>query len=228
MPYYGPRTASDGHKRDSQRQRVYNAEAAVPLGKSLPTVPEMQAYTNKLLDSAWARRRWGRVQVKVQPGYGHRKATGGSGEVQMPLHSRIERDLLHEIGHNLAGAAAWHDETFVRVVLELYTHVLGTDVGKTFRAACREQRVRVGPPLKLRSPERTPAPVIRLTKKVWRIEFSATGKPKRQVSTEATSLRGALAMIGHYMRDGDTGVRVWRGRATTKTTTLKAASRRKT
>lgn len=222
-----------GHMRDSQRQKVYNAEgtAVGHLGRALPTVPEMQAYVDKLLGEAWARRRWGARRVTVKDGRGHRNATGGYGDVQMPLWSRNERYLLHEVAHNVAGGAHWHDESFTRVCLELYAHVFGADAGKAYREACRKYHVRIGPPLVLRTPESTPAKRPVIVQRTYRVEIKHRGKPAELRTVKATAIdRVLVSLWSPTARPGPTvtGVRVWLGREpkTAAKPLRQAASRR--
>jgi putative metallohydrolase (TIGR04338 family) len=227
MAYNGPRFGPKRGARDSQRSKVYGAEGAIPTGKRFPDVASMQAYVDKLLASAWARRRWGNRSVTVKPGFGHTRATGGYGDMHMPVWSRTESIVLHELAHNLAGGDAWHDAKFVRVLLELVAHVFGADAGKAFRAACRTQRVRVGPPLPLRSAERTPAAPVKREPKLWRIEFKSKGVlATREV--EARTMKGALTtfLMGLTVTDaeGITNLRAWRG---VRKSTAKAAAKRK-
>lgn len=209
--------------RDFQRQRVYNACAAIRAGKRLETVAEMQAYVDHLLDSAWARRRWGAQRITVKDGRGHRRATGGGGIVQMPTWAREERTLLHEIAHNLASPYDSHGPAFVRVMLELVSHVYNAEQAKAFRDACRKYRVEIGPPLKLRS-TLPPAPTRRV-ERPFRVEIKRRGQPVRLLTVTETTIRRAVAETLDMIGTGDSvqSLRVWLGRDVKRAASRKGA-----
>lgn len=110
--------------RDTQRSRVYASE-----GHNSPdfkTIEECQAYVDSICEAAWFQSRWGRRQIEVRPGYGHRNATGGGGIIQLPLWARSQRTILHEMAHclTLSGPAA-HGPQFVAILLTLIKHKRG-------------------------------------------------------------------------------------------------------
>ena len=107
-------------KRDNQRQRLYDAEAdalSVLAQKRWVRVPEMQVYVDSLVATKWFRDRWPWLhKIKVKDGRGRRRACGGNGSVSMPLWTRREYLLLHEIAHCVTsfGALSWHGPAFCR------------------------------------------------------------------------------------------------------------------
>lgn len=154
--------------RDSQRQKLYDAERAALDVKGLTmkrweTVPEMQAYVNKLLDSAWFKRHWPRKggsegiwlgangfvfapKVEVRDGRGHRRATYGGGVIQMPKWARKEWVMLHELAHYVTPQRPAHGWQFAANYLLLVQHQLGKEAADALRAKFKFFRVRYTKP----------------------------------------------------------------------------------
>lgn len=139
--------------RDSQRQKVYDAEHSVirPSGNLrvsrfgqrclvddvratdsdgatiyYPSINNVQAYVDAVRTSAAFRRRWGHVSLTVVSTHGN-TARGGFGQVHIPVnHRHNEALLLHEIAHNLVGRhkGGWHGPEFAATLLELFKIVL--------------------------------------------------------------------------------------------------------
>jgi len=145
--------------RDSQRQKLYDAELKVfgdstgrrPVEDDLATVAQMQAFVDKLMASAWWARRWPRVRcIEVRPGFGHSRATGSfwSKVVQMPKWARSRNVLVHEIAHCVSspmegGAHGWF---FASNYLDLVEHVFGKATADELRASFKEHRVKYTAP----------------------------------------------------------------------------------
>jgi putative metallohydrolase (TIGR04338 family) len=126
--------------RDTYRQKVYRAERIAFAGTSgypprygrrIEKVPDIQAYIDKLVASAWFRRRWGRTgyrAIRIHPGKRHTRATGDpwTGIIQLPIWARSEAVILHELAHVLCPTEApWHGWEFLQIQLELIDHQLG-------------------------------------------------------------------------------------------------------
>lgn len=119
--------------RDSQRQKLYNAERAVPFGVTFDTVEDCQRYVNKVWASPWTLRRFvvsehTRQEIKahpnaadyilskaqerkppiVRPGHGSRSAFYRLGTITLPKWARNERVILHEIVHALRFRHVWN------------------------------------------------------------------------------------------------------------------------
>jgi len=160
--------------RDTYRSKVYAAENAafqesfgikVPEGASakakwnavtkswpnalggqrIETVPEIQAYVDKLTNSAWFKRRWPNTSYRgivVKDGRRARRASGGFGCISFPRWSRVEWVILHELAHCLAGQrGGWHGQPFCKVYIELVTHQLGKESGDALKRELRARRV---------------------------------------------------------------------------------------
>lgn len=135
--------------RDSQRGKLYVAERAIHSdGRRFTTVEDMQAYVDKLIGSAWWKRRHNCKRLTVRPGYGHTRATCGGGIIQMPKWARIEAVLLHEMSHGVIQArygnyrVAAHGREYAAVFVELVGHMMGKDVADKLKASFRANKVK--------------------------------------------------------------------------------------
>jgi putative metallohydrolase (TIGR04338 family) len=177
---------------DKQRQRLYDAESIVPAGRTFETVAECQAFIDKVLASAFVRRRWGLHAIEVLDGRGHRNATGGSGAIQAPKWARNEAVLSHELAHCLAGSHAMHGPQFARVRLELTGHIFGAEVRAGLLKSYRGHRVKMAPPTKLRPSHRVPpAPTVTAVP-FWRVflVWHPLGTPKAAIRSETFGVEG--------------------------------------
>jgi len=118
--------------RDSQRQKLYDAERANGLwtrwdNHRLETVALMQAYANALFTHPDIRAKYGihvRKFVEVKDGRRCRRALGGRDWVKMPRWSRSKAVLCHELAHSITtrlydnGVAA-HGAFFCEAFLDL-------------------------------------------------------------------------------------------------------------
>lgn len=151
----------DGRKRDTQKQRVYDAEntalESVPatrtgerllyggkkvLSTGSVSIEACQEYVDWLCQQAWFQRRWGRQRLTVRHKvYG--SARGGYGRVTLPPWARKEWVILHEVAHGLLPKPhAWHGPEFVGIYLTLVRFVLGEEAGRQFLDALRKEKVR--------------------------------------------------------------------------------------
>ncbi len=131
--------------RDSQRARLYRAEGQVDAGRSLPTVPSMQAWVDGLVATDWFVARWGDRAFEVRPGFGHRRATADAvnGVLQMPKWARSELVLLHEIAHCLTPLTfASHGPEYAGVLLALARRGIGPGTAQLLEDAFARERVR--------------------------------------------------------------------------------------
>ena len=138
--------------RDNQRQRVYNAEREVNHfyfrqgGEHLETVPIMQAYLDKLMRSAWFKKNYpGPWEIEVRDGRGRRNACaskvyGYEYRIKMPLWSRSEMILLHELAHCLTNGHR-HGRVFCYHYIALVERQMGKDKAEELRAAFRRHNV---------------------------------------------------------------------------------------
>jgi len=227
-------------RRESQQQKMYNAEGFLwgePVGT---TVAEVQAYVDKVANYEWFRRRWGtqRFHVESQRGLG---GHGGYGNVTVGLNLTGQNGhkpgaqrnvVLHEMAHTLAGSDGgnWHGPKFARAMLELVRFAIGPAEAKQLRERFKQYRVKVGPPTPLREAARTPAARTVVTQKLWRVEYKL-GKETKTASYETGTMKGALqSLLSTLERDPNaasiTNVRIWRGVRQAAKPTRKAATRR--
>jgi putative metallohydrolase (TIGR04338 family) len=99
---------SEGKKRDSQRQKLYNAEGeAIHASKNrinFDSITEIQTYVDKIVASAWWKSRFDIRQIFVTDGRRRRSAAGIrhfdlTGTIKMPKFSRNNWITLHEMAH---------------------------------------------------------------------------------------------------------------------------------
>jgi len=104
--------AASRRERDSQRQRVYDAEATTPM-RSDVTLPEVTDLTRYLMRVLNSRRVWSafpflapgcedeldRLPITIKDGRGCTHARGGRTQLIMPRWARSELVFLHEIAH---------------------------------------------------------------------------------------------------------------------------------
>ena len=137
-------TDAGGRLRDSQRARLYRAEAEVDAGRRLPTVETMQTYVDGLAAADWFVARWGPRSIEVRPGFGHRRATADqNGVLQMPKWARRELVVLHEVGHCLTPVAfAAHGPEYAGVLLALARRAMSPATAQALEDAFARERVR--------------------------------------------------------------------------------------
>lgn len=162
----------NGRPRDSQRQKVYDAEARWEaegfLGRRFTTIAEIQKYVDGLLASAYIQRHYGDVirrqvlRVRVLDGRGRRTACArpGVNELCFPIWSRTESTVLHEVAHLLVNwkyeraDAAWHGHQFAACMVELVNNRMGKAAGRALVARYKAKRVRYRRPRQLTDEQR--------------------------------------------------------------------------
>lgn len=164
------RQITRNHKvRDSQRQKVYDAEQVIRRkGRTFTSVEEMQGYIDHLMGSAWFRRRWSIKNVTVKRGREGTSAwaNGLRRLINMPTWAWTEDVLLHELSHILTdtheGKVAPHGREFARIYLELVRHKMGKEHGDALRDSFRQHRVKFTKPRAPMTPEQREAAAERL------------------------------------------------------------------
>lgn len=132
--------------RDTQRQRVYDAERALSAywGQTIPN-DRLQAEANRILDLRAVRSRWGHVRIRV--GLGRGGGRGGWGHINLGVEARNPTVLCHEIAHCLMDHThsdlAPHGPEFTGINLFLLEHAVSKERSDALRAAYREHRVKV-------------------------------------------------------------------------------------
>jgi putative metallohydrolase (TIGR04338 family) len=144
-------------ERDTQRSRVYKAERDIwPIAKPLPTVKDMEAYADRL----WKMKRfakkypaainWWSGPPSVGDGRGQRRALGSASQIKMPLWSRTDAIVLHELSHTVTarayGSVAAHGWQFCSTYLDLVLWMMGRAAHDRLKASFKASKVRFNPP----------------------------------------------------------------------------------
>jgi putative metallohydrolase (TIGR04338 family) len=142
--------------RDNQRQKVYDSEHAIDHGASFTTVAECQAYVDRVLARKRLQRKYPRLPKKivVRPGFGRiiacAETLDGQRVIKLPLWSRTELTILHEISHHVAESSdgiRWaHNWKFAAIHLSLVREMMGVDAERALRDQYRARRVRYTEP----------------------------------------------------------------------------------
>jgi putative metallohydrolase (TIGR04338 family) len=119
--------------RDNQRSRIYAAERvlfASGLSDPLVTVPEMQAYAERVISSAWWRKQWPHTRsVTITDGRSRRRGnccpTMTGWRIAMPRWTRHTGYLLHELAHTTSSDR--HGPRFARNYLLLVKRYMGVE-----------------------------------------------------------------------------------------------------
>jgi putative metallohydrolase (TIGR04338 family) len=217
---------------DTQRSKIYAAEAALPKGSGaddrLMTLAEVQAYVDRVTDLAWFRRRWGSRHITARTkrgGGGYAPVLAGGINIGLNVTGARGKPgtykalVLHEIAHVVTVLPAdqernWHGPAFARTVLEMYGFEFGGEAEQAFRAACKECHVRIGSPTPLRA-ELPPARPVVYT---WRVKLG----DDELLILEGTSLSSVLAQLAsprylaRFKAADATELRIWKSRATAK------------
>ncbi len=130
--------------RDSQRQKVYDAESVI-TGKIF-SWQETQEYVSRVTHSKFWLSLGGRPGVTCKDGRGRSHAAGSNfqGYVTMPRYSRFESALLHELAHVLTDY--WlpgHGATFASNYLKLVRHFMGVEYWKKLKASFKLHKVKM-------------------------------------------------------------------------------------
>ena len=142
--------------RDSQRQKLYDAESYFrntlweDQYKEFASLKEAQAYADKFLKSAWVERRWGK-QEKITIGMtssGDAYAQKYRKKIMLPDSWGLnEVVLLHELCHIVhpRGTGVAHGRYFARAFLEAIGHKLGAGAKKAVRKLYIKNHVKCTP-----------------------------------------------------------------------------------
>jgi len=155
--------------RDTQRQKVYDAENVLSPGgmvydfswrnrdgvkldrKDAMTLDECQAFVDAMIRTRWWRNRFRDIRaIWVRDGRGRRRAAGfrgiGRGHIKLPRWSRTPHIILHEVAHVVTPERPAHGREYARNLLDLVVRFLGPDAGRKLRAAYKVHGVRYRPP----------------------------------------------------------------------------------
>lgn len=143
--------------RDSQRSRVYRAEAPVS-SSPLPGLDACAAFADRVVGTLWWHERFPTATIdrvpRLRPGNGARQAflrdeDDGTHTMTLPRRYRTKGVVLHELAH-------WalreqpdlpdHGRTFTRVLLDATTAFIGPERAAALVEAYKSQKVRVAKP----------------------------------------------------------------------------------
>jgi putative metallohydrolase (TIGR04338 family) len=129
--------------RDSQKQRLYDAENSVwPVRRNeFGSNDDAQKWVNDLTSSRWFRQRW-RKQIRVEVGRNDGARAFGY-MIRSGVDGRNPPVYLHEVAHCITwdeGAA--HGAEFAATMLLLVDHVIGKDKARELRAAYVKHKVK--------------------------------------------------------------------------------------
>ena len=137
-----------GRDRDWQRGKVYDTEwtfdwspeAYVDLSYS-----ETVAFVEKVLRSSVVTSRWGHRDMRVE--YSPRRRGAIAWKRRMAFGDGMMKPfvILHEIAHTLCPEWEQHGRLFARTYVELVGWFLGEHQRKSFRAALRDNKVKLSP-----------------------------------------------------------------------------------
>lgn len=148
-------------ERDSQRQRVYDAEKEAFAGELLIEDWDFTA-TVAYVRRVCASKTWAKLRRRsdpperapdVLPGREGDRPSGWAGGVTLPPLARKRWLILHELAHSAAPIVAQHDWMFCDTYLKLVSRFLGREAAAKLKAAFKKHRVRFRPKSK-----RTPTP----------------------------------------------------------------------
>lgn len=149
--------------RDTQRQKLYNAERKAfgedftrILGDgSMAAVEEfvrrVESSETWLLLLAKSNRKPINGGLQLKDGRRNRSASANAGELTLPRWARTAPVILHEMAHS-ATPGAQHNWPFAAAFLALVGRFLGAEVRDKLKAAFKAGKVRYTPPRKM-SPE---------------------------------------------------------------------------
>lgn len=144
-------------ERDSQRSKVYKAERAAGVmivnSKPLPTVADVEAFADRVLRSAVARKISGGYRgVRVGDGRRCRAASGGPSKIVIPRWARTQWVVLHELAHTLHlrnhPREAFHGWRFCSIYLQIVRAFIGKAAHDSLKQQFKELGVKYREPKK--------------------------------------------------------------------------------
>jgi putative metallohydrolase (TIGR04338 family) len=172
MEIYMKAHGNVGRKRDSQRQKVYDAEDAVWPKRETMSLGECKALVRRVWASQRARESWPKAWVMERPQAKpkhHGRATGGLFYIHLPRWAQTPHVVLHELAHTISRRQFGfeppaHGWEFCSVYLRLVLLFMGREAHDKLKASFKAKRVKFTAPRKVRqlSPEDKAALVARL------------------------------------------------------------------
>ena len=138
--------------KDMQRQRLYNSEAVLrTFAKPLIEIRDIEKYVERILNRQSVLRRWPDLNQNIRvlkPRRGQRRALAyGSRAISLPLWSRNEAIVIHEVAHTIVSRVyrreviASHGWQFAMVMLILVKSMMGKEAHDALRQSYKDHKV---------------------------------------------------------------------------------------
>lgn len=145
--------------RDSQRQRLYDAEYFFRYmnevdNPQFDSIQGISDYVNRIVNSAWFIKRWGKPLGKIGV-YENRGGCWASRYrgIHLAKWGWNKVVVLHELSHVLTiSGVPSHGRYFARTILEIIGHEMGSQARELLKESYRRNKVRFHPKHQL-SPE---------------------------------------------------------------------------
>lgn len=137
--------------RDSQRQRLYDAENLMPeyyhkIGRG--SLAEAEAFVAMVLGTTWWQSHPHHLpRLRITGGAKHGLANRGKARIALPPFARTKLICLHELAHILTPVTAdvaAHGPEFAQAYIDLVGQFMGEDVARRLRAVFQRGNVKVG------------------------------------------------------------------------------------
>jgi len=149
----GTTVRKSGTEYDGQRQKLYDSETGVPLGKQFKDIEKAQKFVDKVLDSAWFNRRFDLTDVRLEMTQGWTKSYCRPSQKLIRLldcHLN-ERIVLHELAHAIVPKPhSHHGRLFSAIYLDLVRHFIGEDAYDALLKGYRRENVKYQPHRKVK------------------------------------------------------------------------------
>lgn len=137
-----------GCEQDSRKQKLYDSERGVSKGKQFKNLRQATKFLNKVLESSWFQRRFGKIEVKMEMTQGWKKSycRRTEGLLRMLPQHLNERVILHELVHALTPKPhAGHGRLFCAIYLDFVRHYIGESTYDQLLKGYRREGVQYTP-----------------------------------------------------------------------------------
>lgn len=147
--------------RDTQRQKVYDAENKVTVGTKFETLEECEVFLAKVCQSKYLVKKYGwmgrnkltekserRIPLPrlIRGRAGTRAWASSLNTITLPEWCWNERIILHELAHLLNSSVRMHDWKFCEIYLDLVRHIMGKETHDALKASFKTGRVKFTKP----------------------------------------------------------------------------------
>ena len=145
------KTVRSPRARDSQRQKVYDAENLLPeyqhkIGQG--SLAEAEAFVNMVLATSWWQSQPNHLpKLRITAGAKHGLANRAKAHIALPPFARSQLICLHELAHILTPVTAdvaGHGPEFARAYIDLVNEFMRDDCARRLRAVFDLGGVKVG------------------------------------------------------------------------------------